>query len=93
MARVKLPDGRIIDSVEVQVKGPDVRAIDFDLSDGSKLSMRITVMAVHRTKEYAETGEPLYIPSVRIDSKIHSIPDEFYGKPVPRRKERSPEVA
>ena len=96
LSRVRLPDGRVVDSVEVQVMGPDVQTVDFDLSDGSKLSIRITIMAIHRTKEYGETGEQMYAPNIRIDSKIYSIPDEFYGKstsPTPRRKERSPEIA
>ena len=37
-------------------------------------------------------GEPMYLPNIRIDSKIYSIPDEFYGKPALKRRDRSPEV-
>lgn len=94
MARIKLPeDGRVVEAAEVSVEGPDVRYVNFDLSDGAKISMRITILSIYRTREYGETGEPLYVPQIRVDTKIHSIPDEYYGKPTKKGPARSPEVA
>lgn len=94
--RVRTPEGTLVDAAEVSVEGPDTKTIEFVLSDGSKLSVRVTVLALFRAlAEFGEGGEPRYIPNIRVDTRIFSIPDEYFGRPSakPKRPSRSPEVA
>ena len=95
--RVKTPEGNIIDAAEVSVvEGPYTRTIEFVLSDGAKLHVRVTILSLFRAiNEFGDTGEPKYLPSIRVDSRISSIREEYYGKPPARSKKpsHSPEVA
>ena len=96
MVRVKTPEGNFIDAAEVSVEGPDTRTIEFALSDGAKLSVRVTILALYRALDnFGETGEPKYLPSVRVDTRISAIPEEYYGRPATKSKNpsHSPEVA
>lgn len=96
MVRVKTPEGNLVDAAEVSVDGPDTRTIEFALSDGSKLMVRVTILSLFRAlSEFGEAGEPKYLPNIRVDTRIGSIPDEYYGKPAskPKKPSHSPEVA
>ena len=98
MGRVKLADGRIVEAVEVDIVGPNSRAVDFPLSDGTTIRLRISVARVHRVKgEYNDVGEPIYNAQVEPPQfYLANVPPEYcapVGPPPKGKRDRSPEVA
>ena len=58
---MKLPDGRTVNGVEVAVKESTERWSEFELEDGTKLRVKITLVGAHRaTEDYDPMGLPWY---------------------------------
>ena len=82
MARIITSDKEIVEGTELAVNGPDSKVLEFPLSDGSTLAIRVTLRRVVRaSKRYNDVGEPLYNADIGQDIRIKNIPDEFSISP------------
>ncbi len=91
MPRAQLPDGRVVDTVKLTVVDLETKTILFKLSDGSELELRATITKIQRVlNEYADTGEPIYLPEIPLHIGIINIPNTLYGKPKQTDKNANP---
>jgi hypothetical protein len=57
---VPLPDGRVVEGVEVGVEETTERWSEVKLADGTKLRVKMAVVGAVRTDAYDPAGNPTY---------------------------------
>jgi len=60
MPKIKSQDGRIHEITEIDFKSPEEPWIEYELSDGTKLKLRTSLLSVVRSDQHNEHGQPYY---------------------------------
>lgn len=80
-AKLMLPDGRLVDGVEVGVDETTERWSDIKLADGALLRVKMTVVSALRAEdEYDQTGQPIYSLNMAPVIAVNSVPDKLKKK-------------
>ncbi len=76
--QMSLPDGKTVDGVEVGVRESTERWSDFELEDGTKFRIKVTVLGVNRaSKDYDPGGLPWYQFNVLPVFSTMEVPDHL----------------
>jgi hypothetical protein len=80
-AKVTLPDGRVVDGVEVAVDETTERWTEVKLQDGTMIRVKMTVISAARaTKDYDPQGNPIYSVNMAPVVAVASVPDKLRRK-------------
>ena len=99
MSRAVNEKGEVFETAEVEVIGTDSKVLEFPLSDGSTVSIRLTLKRVARAiRDYSSLGEPLYFYELGLDRRHTDIPAELCVSPEKAKakqasKRGGPEIA
>lgn len=79
--KVKLPDGRMVDGVDVAIEESVERWSDVLLKDGTRIRVKVSPIWVARTGEFDAAGNPYYSINMTPTIAITSVPDHLKKKP------------
>lgn len=60
MPKIKSHDGKIHEITEIDFESPEEQWVEYDLSDGTKLKFRTSILSIVRSDQYDEHGQPYY---------------------------------
>jgi len=60
MPRIKTRDGRTHNITEIDFECPEEPWVEYNLSDGTKLKFRTSVVSIVRSDQHDERGQPYY---------------------------------
>jgi hypothetical protein len=76
--KIPLPDGRVVDGVEVGIDESTERWSEVKLSDGSVVRIKITIVSAARAEnEYDQHGMPIYNFNMAPVMAVTSVPDNL----------------
>jgi hypothetical protein len=78
---MKLPDGKVVEGVEVQILESTEKWSEFTLEDGSILRAKVNMMSYLRPDgQYDPDGNPAYLGKAQITTAIVSVPEQLRQK-------------
>src|SRR5712691_2839980 len=79
--KVTLPDGKVVEGVDVPIEVSNDRWSDITLEDGSVIRIKALVVSVIRIDgQYDQDGNPLYVVKSSTTTAIASAPEELRRK-------------
>src|SRR5262245_20732106 len=79
--KMTLPDGRIVDGVEVDVDESNERWTDITFKDRTRLRVKITVISAMRANgEYDQLGNPMYALNMTPVIAVTEVPERLKRK-------------
>jgi len=79
--KVTLPDGKVVEGVDVPIEVSNDRWSDITLEDGSVIRIKALVVSVIRIDgQYDQDGNPLYVVKSSTTTAIASAPEELHRK-------------
>jgi hypothetical protein len=76
--KITLPDGRVVDGVNVDILESVERWSEVKLSDGAELRVKMSVLAVSRAlNEFDPQGNPFYTLNLAPLITVAKMPDEL----------------
>jgi hypothetical protein len=79
--KVKVPyQDKMVDGEEISFKEIQEQWNEYDLSDGTKLKIKLLLVKVVRIDEYNAQGEPVYVVATQ-NALNASAPEELKKKP------------
>ena len=79
--KVALPDGRVVDGVNVNVEESNERWSEITLQDGTKIRIKLSVIAVRRAEnEYDPQGRPYYSIDMTPVIAVTEVPENLLRK-------------
>ena len=89
MLKIRTPDGVEHIITEVDFKAPEEQWLEYQLTDGTLLKYRSTVMSIARSDKYDENGNPFYF--VNSQQQWRSYPPESL-KGTPTKRDKTPKI-
>jgi hypothetical protein len=81
IVKMTLPDGRVVDGVEVQVDSSNERWSEIELADGTKLRLKLAVLNAIRAKDAFDLqGNPIYTINMTPVMAIVEVPASLKKK-------------
>jgi hypothetical protein len=78
--KVRLPDGRIVDGVEVGIDEATERWSDIKLNDGTTIRVKMAVISAARTDVYDPQGNPTYSLNMTPVIAVLNVPESLRQK-------------
>jgi hypothetical protein len=76
--KMTLPDGKVVDGVEVDIDETLERWTEVKLADGTVVRVKLTVLTAQRAvRDYDPQGQPWYTLNMAPVVAVVSIPDKF----------------
>jgi len=60
MPKIKSQDGKIHEITEIDFESPEEPWVGYNLSDGTKLKFRTSILSIVRSDQHDEHGQPYY---------------------------------
>lgn len=75
--KVTLPDGRVVDGVEVGVDESTERWSDVKLTDGTVLRVKLSIISAVRTEVFDPQGNPTYSLNMAPVMAVVDVPSRW----------------